>query len=303
LNEPEANLMKIKNNFVMAYNVQIAMDNKNKFIIANEVIDEANDIGSLHRTISKQQEELNLKPENVLADAGYNNIIDIQKLQSEGINVYVYPKKETHKNIFITYDENDKKKLKLINEKISEKDSKKDSKNDSENDSKKDSENDFKKELIEISYNKDKDIYVCENNKIFIKTTQIRHERLQTYIIYNCKDCKGCKLKSRCTSAKSNKRELYISTMKDEIKEFKESMETTEAKKMLLKRKYIEHINANIKAVFGRNGFHFVGIEQVQNFVNLCEVTYNIKHLCNIANQDILLLQLEIYFNSKKIAN
>jgi hypothetical protein len=295
--------MKMKNNFNMAYNIQIVMDNKNKFIIGNEVIDEANDIGSLYRTIKKTEEEIDLKVETVLADSGYNNFIDISKLESENKNVYVQPKKETKKNIFITYDENDKKELKLINEKISEKDSKKDSKKDSEKDSENSSENSSGKELIEISYNKEEDIYVCENKKIFVKTAQIREEKLQIYHIYKCKDCKGCKLKSRCTSAKSNQRELYISTLKDEIKEFKEKMKTDKAVSILLKRKYIEHLNANLKAVFSRKGFSFVGIKQVQNFVNLCVLTYNIKHLCNIENQDVILQQLEIYFNSKKIAS
>lgn len=283
LNESEANLMKMKNNFNMAYNVQIVMDNKHKFIIVNEVTDEGNDIGSLYRTIKKTEEEIDLKVENVLADSGYNNIVDIRKLESENKKVYVQPKKETRNNIFIVYDENDKKELKLINEKISKINP--------------------EKKLIEIVYNKEEDNYKCENNKIFVKTTQIREERLQFYYIYKCKDCKGCKLKSRCTSAKSNKRELYISTLKDEIKEFKEKMKTDKSQLMLLKRKYIEHINANLKAVFGRKGFSFVGIKQVQNFVNLCELTYNIKHLCNIENQDIILQQLDIYFNSKKVAN
>lgn len=283
MNESEANLMKMKNNFNMAYNVQIVMDNKHKFIIVNEVTDEGNDIGSLYRTIKKTEEEIDLKVENVLADSGYNNIVDIRKLESENKKVYVQPKKETRNNIFIVYDENDKKELKLINEKISKINP--------------------EKKLIEIVYNKEEDNYKCENNKIFVKTNQIREERLQFYYIYKCKDCKGCKLKSRCTSAKSNKRELYISTLKDEIKEFKEKMKTDKSQLMLLKRKYIEHINANLKAVFGRKGFSFVGIKQVQNFVNLCELTYNIKHLCNIENQDIILQQLDIYFNSKKVAN
>ena len=275
--------MKMKNNYNMGYNVQVVMDYKEKFIICNEVTDEANDIGSLYRTIKKQQEETDLKPENVLADSGYNNIIDIKKLESEAINVYVIPKKEPRNKIFITYNEQDENELKLINEKIA--------KSNPEN------------KLIEVKYSKEKDIYICENNQIFEKIDQIRDERLQSYLIYKCKKCKDCPLKARCSASKSNQRELYISTMKDVIKEFKDKMKTPEAVKMLLIRKSIEHIHANIKAIFGRNGFPFVGIKKVQNFVNLCEIAYNIKHLCNIEKQHIILLQLEIYFNSKKIAN
>lgn len=266
--------MKIKYHYDMAYNIQVVMDYKNKFIVGNEVLNEENDIHSLYSTITKTEKDINLIFKNITADSGYDNIVDIKKLQSNKRNIYVNPRKNIIKNIFIVYDEDDKKELESINKKRS-------------------------KKLVEIKYNPEEDVYICENNKKFIKTNKTKKMRLQSYFVYKCKDCEGCNIKSRCTSAKSNHRELYISTLKDEIREFKKNMKKPIAVEFLKKRKTIEHLNANLKTVFGRNGFHFVGIKKVQNFVSLCEITYNIKHLCNIEKQEIILQNLKTYFNKK----
>ena len=52
------------------YNVQIAVDDKHKLIVASEVVNDGNDTGQLHPMATAAKEELGVATLTVLADTG-----------------------------------------------------------------------------------------------------------------------------------------------------------------------------------------------------------------------------------------
>ena len=58
---------------VAGYNVQIAVDDKHKLIVASEVVNDGNDTGQLHAMAKAAKEELGVTTLTALADTGYYN--------------------------------------------------------------------------------------------------------------------------------------------------------------------------------------------------------------------------------------
>jgi Transposase DDE domain. len=109
--DSEAKLMKSKDGFIPAYNIQNTVDNDSHFITTCEVTDYSNDYYSLEENVTTLKEQLDIVPEICLADGGYANEEQIQSLEQEGIECIVSfgNKNESKKNeqengIFFTYD-------------------------------------------------------------------------------------------------------------------------------------------------------------------------------------------------------
>jgi hypothetical protein len=83
LSEPEAKIVKTKDGFLPAYNVQTTVDNDSHFITTCEVTDYANDYHCLKENVETLTEQLGIAPRIVLADAGYANEEDIQALEKK----------------------------------------------------------------------------------------------------------------------------------------------------------------------------------------------------------------------------
>jgi hypothetical protein len=109
--DPQAKVMKSKDGFFPAYNVQSTVDNASHLIISCEVTNHPNDYYSLEENINTLKEQLELIPETCLADGGYANEEQIQSLEKEGIKCIVpfadeseSKKTQQAKGISFTYD-------------------------------------------------------------------------------------------------------------------------------------------------------------------------------------------------------
>jgi transposase len=87
--DPEAKVMKTKDGFLPAYNVQITVDNDSHFITTCETTDYPNDFHSLEENTDTLKAQLNIVPETCLADCGYANEEQIQSLENHGIECIV----------------------------------------------------------------------------------------------------------------------------------------------------------------------------------------------------------------------
>lgn len=87
--DPEAKIMKSKEGFYPAYNVQSIIDTENHMIALMDVTDQPNDYHSLESNLNGLQEQLGVKPESALADKGYANEDQIKSLEQEGIRCVV----------------------------------------------------------------------------------------------------------------------------------------------------------------------------------------------------------------------
>lgn len=96
--DEEARLLHKKGKSVAGYNVQIAVDEKHKLLIACEVTDEGNDLRQLEPMAKQAKQELGVETLNVVADTGYFNGQHIKACIEAGISPYV-PEQDTQKRM------------------------------------------------------------------------------------------------------------------------------------------------------------------------------------------------------------
>lgn len=88
--EPDARLMKTGDGpSAVAYNVQTAVDAKNKLVVHHELTNEFNDQRSLLPVAKAAMEALGVETLNVVADTGYSNGQQAKQCEEAGITPYV----------------------------------------------------------------------------------------------------------------------------------------------------------------------------------------------------------------------
>jgi len=87
--DPDARLLTKNGQTVAGYNVQIAVDDKHKLIVASEVVNDGNDSGQLHKMAKAAKQTLAAETLAALADAGYYNGTALQRCEQDGIAAYV----------------------------------------------------------------------------------------------------------------------------------------------------------------------------------------------------------------------
>jgi transposase len=105
--DPEATLMRSREGKLPAYNMQIVVDDKHKFIADSEVLTDDNDHAALSTMADSLTEELGIRPRELLADSGYYTPDDIEQVEKiHGITCYVSVPRTKQKSgkIAFTYD-------------------------------------------------------------------------------------------------------------------------------------------------------------------------------------------------------
>jgi hypothetical protein len=88
--DPDARLLSKGDQTIAGYNVQSAVDDKHKLIVASEVVNRS-DAGHLHALAKAAKEVLEAETLQVLADAGYYSSTDLKACEDDGIVAYVPP--------------------------------------------------------------------------------------------------------------------------------------------------------------------------------------------------------------------
>lgn len=81
------------------YNAQISVDEKNQFIIANDVTDECNDTHQLVPMLKKTKENIKENPKSAKADNGYISQLEKAKKQFPETNLYIDDRNRRKENI------------------------------------------------------------------------------------------------------------------------------------------------------------------------------------------------------------
>lgn len=89
--DPDARLLAKHGQIVAGYNVQMAVDDKHKLIVASEVVNEGNDTGQLYAMAAAAKAALGAEALIVVADAGYYNGETLKACEEAGITPYVPP--------------------------------------------------------------------------------------------------------------------------------------------------------------------------------------------------------------------
>lgn len=87
--DPDAKIMKTKEGFMPAYNIQSIIDHKHHMIGLMDVTDEPIDYPCLEKNTDALKEQIEVAPEELLADKGYANEEQIQALEQNNIRCIV----------------------------------------------------------------------------------------------------------------------------------------------------------------------------------------------------------------------
>jgi transposase len=89
LTDPDARLLVKNGQGIAGYNVQLAVDDKHKLIVASEVVNDSSDVGQLHAMAKAAKQAINAETLQALADEGYYSSSELKACEDEGIAAYV----------------------------------------------------------------------------------------------------------------------------------------------------------------------------------------------------------------------
>jgi transposase len=87
--DPDARLLVKSGQGTAGYNVQIAVDDKHKLIVASEVVNDSSDVGQLHAMAMAAKEALEVETLQALLDEGYYSSAELKACEDDGITAYV----------------------------------------------------------------------------------------------------------------------------------------------------------------------------------------------------------------------
>jgi len=241
----DATAMSKPSQNLVAYNAQIAVDHKYKFIIATDISTNGHDLKELHSMAIKTKEIVNNPNMIVTADKGYYSTKEIKKCIEDGIETII-PPRCTGAN----------KKIK---------------------------DGRFAKKHFKYDYKED--YYVCPNNQklIKMKNQYKRDGRMLDRYGISSKICQICPLKQNCITEKVKTKYLYRWEHENIIDNYNKKMATSKSKNIVRKRgSIVEHPFGTIKRTLGWDHFLVRTKKKVLGENALIMFTYNFKRLLNL---------------------
>jgi transposase len=253
--DADARLLTKNGQTVAGYNVQIAIDDKHKLIVASEVVNDGNDTGQLHNMAAAAKEVLGVETLQAAADVGYYNGSTLQACEAEAIVAYV---PEAEKNNRLA-----KQGRFTLNEFT------------------------YAAEQNVYRCPAGAELRPMEGYKEDAGgKRQIRYVSLRAA-------CGACLLRSRCLSGKARRREIYRWEHQDVIERHRVRMAQEEAATMMRSRSALaEHPFGTLKCRAGYRHFLVRGFDKVRGEWSLMALCYNFTRILNILGFDSFVAKL-----------
>ena len=231
----------------VGYNLQTAVDSSSKMFMSLIVSQKATDHHQLPDIMNKSIKNMGVLPEFCCADAGYNTRRTLEYLDEIDLNALI--------------DDNRSAKLR----------------NGHSNTNK------FHKDNME--YNVKDDYFTCYNKeKLFYQETKVRWDKKrEEYIIereYHDKNaCLNCKFADEC--CKSDYRVVKIAGGILAVNMLAKFEDYTNVLQYVKRFSTVEAPNGTLRSFYHVNEFLSKGIIRIQNRVNICGGSYNLKRIYN----------------------
>jgi len=244
IGEPEAKLMRHGDGPTsVAYNVQTAVDEKNKLVVHHELTNEANDLRSLFPVAAGAKEVLGKQTLNVVADAGYASGEQLKACEDAGITPYVPMQ-------------------------------------GSENDQGPIGGGGIYFSRSAFEYDQSSDSYRCPAGEKLVRIVRRYSNRNERLIPYTTTACGGCALKAQCTPAKQRVVRRHVA--QEAIERTRERMQR-QPQVMALRRATVEHPFANLKyRIFGNGRLSLRGMQRAAGEMALAVLAYNFRRVFNL---------------------
>ena len=243
--DKDATVMSKPAHNLMAYNTQIAVDDKYKFIVATDISTNGHDLDQLHN-MAKRSKEITGNPNMIVtADKGYYSSRELKKCIEDNIETIIPPRATA-------------KTKKIQSARFS------------------------KHQFI---YNHENDCYICPNNQELkkIEKQYERDGRMLDVYRVSSSYCRVCPLKRNCLSDATPNKQMYRWEHEDIIDNYTKKMNTPEAKAIVKKRgSIVEHPFGTIKRTLGWDHFLVRTKKKVLGENALIMFTYNFKRLLNL---------------------
>lgn len=242
--DPDASLMKKPAHNLMAYNAQIVVDEKYKFIVATDVSSKGNDTQHLHAMAKMTQENLEVEKLDIVADTGYYSSKEFKKCHEDNINAIV---PEAH----IKQVQEDKGK--------------------------------FTRDAFFYDSKTDCYICPNNEILKRRATPQYKNDKVNFIYAGASAVCKGCPLKDRCIPKQTAYKQMFRWEHEHITEQHNKKMKTAECKAIVKQRGLLaEHPFGTIKRNLGWDHFLVRGREKVSGENALIMFSYNFKRLLNI---------------------
>lgn len=224
-----------------AYNIQNAVDSG--YIVGSTISSDRADYFTCIPTMETLDKKLDWSYSNYVADSGYDCNENFRYLEEKDINAYIKPQ-------------------------------------DLEISKKRSYQNDIGK-YQNMEYNKEKDYFVCANNKKLFPTGKTKKKGKTIFTEYSCKKgCKSCPLRSRCM--KTSKAEYKTFSLNNEHWEYRKKAYDLLASKKGIEARLNRSIQAEgsfaqMKSNMGKRRFNCFGKKRVFIEWLLLALALNIK--------------------------
>lgn len=242
--DPDATLMSKPAHNLMAYNSQIAVDGRYKFIVATDITSEGGDKQELHRMAKQTQEAIDNDAVTITADKGYYSTVEIKQCLDDTINVIVPPTQtgQEQKN-----------------------------------------RGKFGKEKFVYDKEQDGYICPNNQTIPKTYSNHTSYQRVMHLYRISSKICQACSLKAHCLGEKTKQKQIQRWEHQELIDDYHEKMQTEAAKAVMKQRAAIvEHPFGTIKRTLGWDHYLVRGKEKVSGENALIMFAYNFKRLLNL---------------------
>lgn len=248
--DPNARRLSKGAQTLAGYNVQIAVDDKHKLIVASEVVNDGNDTGQLYNMAKTAKEELGVETLTVLADTGYYNSIGLKECEDDAIVAYV-PAAERNARL--------EQQGRFSHEAFI-----------------------YDAEADAYRCPGDKLLTPSEGRKINTGgRIEIRYTSRKA-------DCDACPLRSRCLSARTPRRTIYRWEHEAVLERHRARMQDA-AVQMRRRAALAEHPFGTLKCRAGYRHFLVRGFAKVRGEWSLMALCYNFSRALNIVGLDRLI--------------
>jgi transposase len=247
LTDPDARLLVKSGQAVAGYNVQAAVDDKHKLIVASEVVNDSSDVNQLHSMAKAAKEDLAVETLKVLADEGYYSSAELKACEDDGITAYV-PVPEGNK-------QREKKGGFSLK--------------------------DYSYDAAADAYRCPAGELLHPIKGRWTNTSG----RIEIRYASRTKICKACPLKSRCFSPKASRRTIGRWEHEDVLERHRGRMEGA-GDLMRRRSAIVEHPFGTLKCRAGYRHFLVRGFNKVRGEWSLMALCYNFTRVLNILGFD-----------------
>lgn len=240
----------------VAYNVQAAVDDKHKLVVATHTINK-NDRNALSAIAKEAKSNLAIETYTALVDKGYHNGRQIAQCQQENITTIVAAPEVVNSNEYGTTEAY---------------------------------------MVTKFTYNKTTDTYTCPQGELLSTTgtwhKKTRERDSYVFKKYRTPKCKTCAVKHLCTGRQKGGRELDRSEFAEAVETNNTNYKNNAA--LYRKRQEInEHIFGTIKRKWNYYYTDLKGLEKVNGEYSLIMLVYNMKRCFNIVGIENLIAKIK----------